>query len=421
MYSVLFSLVNAAIVKRELIVPECDPSLPDSECYNADLGFASSGRKATLTWFQTDAVSCVKEMPEGPAFTINPMILGITPEEWKAKYKNAIPEDRPWCGKQLKLVINGKTFQGPIIESCDPVGQTLPSGEISKCGHSDAISLYGQAGRDFLRQNAGGEFYQGELQWEIVDRQTKTTLPDPEIPVAEQPLPTEPRLPPVEETTPRRPRTTSSPQAEPKTTEAKTEPPKPTGRDEPRAEPRKSEGKSVPDEIRSTRGKSSALSWFEEYKVQCTRTIPSGPAFSINPLMLGITEEQWVKLYRFASPSTIPWCGLNLKITVKGKVIEGPIIDTCDPVGYRSSNGKISGKCEFSDYILVHGSRGKEFLNSVSGGEFLTETYQWEIIDHNALSSLSSFSLLSGEIVSNSATTAGMSFVSLALMMFALL
>jgi hypothetical protein len=103
---------------------------------------------------------------------INPLLLGFTEEDWIQKYAGTSPSNIPWCGKTMTVTVNGTSFKGIIIDTCDPVGNTFSdpnTGAIigGKCGYTDVIDLYGQAGLDFLQSNVGDNFYQGSLSWQI--------------------------------------------------------------------------------------------------------------------------------------------------------------------------------------------------------------------------------------------------------------
>lgn len=95
-----------------------------------------SGRWATLTHYSNYTSDCVEEQPEF-AVTINPMFT------------------QDWCGKTMTLVVNGKIFIGTIVDVCD------------NCMFNDSISLYGDAGKEFLEDAVGNCFFAGNVDWII--------------------------------------------------------------------------------------------------------------------------------------------------------------------------------------------------------------------------------------------------------------
>jgi archaellum component FlaF (FlaF/FlaG flagellin family) len=127
----------------------------------------TSGDSAVLTYFTDTTTQCYGEnIPEGNALAINPLLLGFTAEQWTASYANADPSTIPWCGKTLTLTVNGATFTGIVIDTCDPVGSQFPdpnTGEIigGRCDYEQLIDLYGEPGRQFLMSNVGDDFFDG--------------------------------------------------------------------------------------------------------------------------------------------------------------------------------------------------------------------------------------------------------------------
>jgi hypothetical protein len=124
----------------------------------------------------TDTVfQCITGQPSENALAINPLLLGFTEEDWNNLYKDADPEAIPWCGKNLTVTVNGESFTGTIIDTCDPVGNQFPdpnTGEIigGKCDFVNAIDLFGQPGLDFLNKLNGDNFFDGtngNLTWTL--------------------------------------------------------------------------------------------------------------------------------------------------------------------------------------------------------------------------------------------------------------
>lgn len=132
-----------------------------------------SGNKATVTYFTDTVFQCITGQPIGNSLAVNPLLLGFTVDEWTNIYANANASIIPWCNKQLTLTVNGKSFTGTIIDTCDPVGNPFidpNSGEIigGKCGYDNVIDLHGDAGLNFLKNITNGDdFYQGALTWAI--------------------------------------------------------------------------------------------------------------------------------------------------------------------------------------------------------------------------------------------------------------
>lgn len=134
----------------------------------------SNGNKATVTYFTDTVFQCISGQPTGNSLAINPLLLGFTEADWTNKFANAENTQIPWCGKQITLTINGKSFTGTIIDTCNPTSggefRDPNTGQIigGKCGYSDVIDLYGDAGLEYLKSINGDDFYQGSLSWEIV-------------------------------------------------------------------------------------------------------------------------------------------------------------------------------------------------------------------------------------------------------------
>lgn len=133
-----------------------------------------SGKRATLTYFTDSTTQCYgSNIPVGNALAVNPLLLGFTTDDWINRFSNVEPNKIPWCGKTMKVTVNGMSFTGTIIDTCDPVGNPFTdpvSGETigGKCGYTNVIDLYGETGRSFLQNAVGDDFYQGDLEWEIV-------------------------------------------------------------------------------------------------------------------------------------------------------------------------------------------------------------------------------------------------------------
>lgn len=133
-----------------------------------------SGKRATLTYFTDSTTQCYgSNIPVGNAMAVNPLLLGFTTDDWINRFSNVEPNKIPWCGKTMKVTVNGRSFTGTIIDTCsitdtsftDPVtGETIGG----KCGYTNVIDLYGETGRSFLQNAVGDDFYQGDLEWEII-------------------------------------------------------------------------------------------------------------------------------------------------------------------------------------------------------------------------------------------------------------
>lgn len=107
---------------------------------------------------------------------MNPLLLGFTEADWTNLYANADASLIPWCGKTITLTVNGQTFVGTIIDTCDPTGNTFidPNTGLSigiKCDYTNDIDLYGQPGLDFLNNvTNGNDFFDGsngDLTWTL--------------------------------------------------------------------------------------------------------------------------------------------------------------------------------------------------------------------------------------------------------------
>jgi hypothetical protein len=78
-----------------------------------------SGTSAVLTYFTDTVFQCITGQPSGNAMAINPLLLGFTAADWTNLYVNADPSAIPWCGKTMTITVNGKSFTGKIIDTCD--------------------------------------------------------------------------------------------------------------------------------------------------------------------------------------------------------------------------------------------------------------------------------------------------------------
>lgn len=130
------------------------------------------GNSATLTYFTDSVFQCTTQAPEY-ALAVNPLLLGFTVDDWIKRFSNVDSSRIPWCGKRMRLTVNGSNFTGVIIDTCDPVGNTFPdpvTGEMigGKCDYDDVIDLYGEVGRSFLQGAVGDDFYKGDLEWELL-------------------------------------------------------------------------------------------------------------------------------------------------------------------------------------------------------------------------------------------------------------
>jgi hypothetical protein len=78
-----------------------------------------TGTSAVLTYFTDTVFQCITGQPSGNAMAINPLLLGFTVSDWTNLYVNADPSAIPWCGKTMTITVNGKSFTGKIIDTCD--------------------------------------------------------------------------------------------------------------------------------------------------------------------------------------------------------------------------------------------------------------------------------------------------------------
>lgn len=130
------------------------------------------GNSGTLTYFTDSTFQCTTQAPEY-ALAVNPLLLGFTVDDWTKHFSNVDSHRIPWCGKAMKITVNGLSFTGVIVDTCDPVGNPFPdpvTGEMigGKCDYNDVIDLYGEVGRNFLQNAVGDDFYRGDLRWELL-------------------------------------------------------------------------------------------------------------------------------------------------------------------------------------------------------------------------------------------------------------
>lgn len=134
----------------------------------------TSGRTATLTYFTDTVTQCYGgNIPSGNGLAINPLLLGFTLNDWNTKYANADPNIIPWCGKMMNVTVNGKTYVGRVIDTCNPGNEGAfidPNTGLvigGKCDYTNVIDLYSTAGLNFLQNTVGDDFYQGNVDWII--------------------------------------------------------------------------------------------------------------------------------------------------------------------------------------------------------------------------------------------------------------
>jgi len=133
----------------------------------------TSGDSAVITYFTDTVFQCISGQPSGNALAVNPLLLGFTESDWNNLYVDADSSVIPWCGKTITIIVNGQSFSGEIIDTCDPTGNQFTdpnTGELigGRCDYNNALDLYGQPGLDFLNKiTNGNDFYDGNLTWTI--------------------------------------------------------------------------------------------------------------------------------------------------------------------------------------------------------------------------------------------------------------
>lgn len=134
-----------------------------------------SGAEATLTYFTDTVTQCYgSNTPRGNGIAVNPLLLGFTLDDWNTKFAGTPnPNTIPWCGKRMNVTVNGETYSGTIIDTCNPSdnGAFLdPNTGLligGKCDYINVIDLYGNNGLRFLQNAVGDDFYQGAVDWII--------------------------------------------------------------------------------------------------------------------------------------------------------------------------------------------------------------------------------------------------------------
>lgn len=134
----------------------------------------TTGKTATLTYFTDTVTQCYGgNIPPGNGLAINPLLLGFTLNDWNTKYANADPNIIPWCGKMMNVTVNGRTYVGRVIDTCNPGDDGAfidPNTGLvigGKCDYVNVIDLYSTAGLNFLQNTVGDDFYQGNVEWVI--------------------------------------------------------------------------------------------------------------------------------------------------------------------------------------------------------------------------------------------------------------
>lgn len=127
----------------------------------------TSGNRATLTYFDDQQLQCGTYSSNDLIVAINPKLLGVTDDQWLSLYANADPKDIPWCNRKLKIILNFVEYTFTIGDTCDPVGPTPQTPFAGgKCDYDDVIDFWN--GNNFLVSLYGDNFYQGDVQWELI-------------------------------------------------------------------------------------------------------------------------------------------------------------------------------------------------------------------------------------------------------------
>jgi hypothetical protein len=153
------------------VEPEETPDVPTPD----DSGVIpiTSGNVATITTFDDTVFECQEGPITEPALAVNPLLLGFTAEDYQQINNNG--ETPPWCGMTVSLTVNGKTFVGRVIDTCNPDSDAegFPdpvTGEQigTPCDYDDVLDIYdNEAGRAFLDDAIGDDFFQGPVIWSI--------------------------------------------------------------------------------------------------------------------------------------------------------------------------------------------------------------------------------------------------------------
>ena len=71
-----------------------------------------SGNRATLTWFNDGQVQCFKfeNMPSGPRFAVNPILLGFTAQDFFSRYSKFLGAER-----RFELQFEVKQYKEPLL------------------------------------------------------------------------------------------------------------------------------------------------------------------------------------------------------------------------------------------------------------------------------------------------------------------
>jgi len=128
---------------------------------------------------------------------------------------------------------------------------------------------------------------------------------------------------------------------------------------------------------KSVSGTRATLTQFTDTQLQCGNYQLGEAVAAINPRLLGVTDDDWLKLYSNADPSNIPWCNKKLTLTINGVVYTYTIGDTCDPVGPTAQNPNAGGKCDYDDVIDLW--YGQNFLKNIYRDDFYQGNVEWKI------------------------------------------
>jgi hypothetical protein len=127
-----------------------------------------------------------------------------------------------------------------------------------------------------------------------------------------------------------------------------------------------------------TSGNRATLTRYNDIVMQCGTYVQGELIAAVNPLLLGITEREWLDFYANADPSNVPWCNRQMVLTIRNVEYTFTIGDTCDPVGPTPTTPFAGKKCDYTDVIDIW--NGEEFLTTLFGDDFYQGEVEWRIL-----------------------------------------
>ncbi|CAF0802334.1 unnamed protein product [Didymodactylos carnosus] len=137
---------------------------------------SNAGDKVTLTNFEDDqTLQCGNHYDRSKVVAVNPRLFGVSDSDWINKYKDAEPNSIPWCGKQIRLTVNGGKYNKvfTIADTCQPCAGKKCDG-APKCDYDNVIDFATEQNvREILKaitgENDDGLVNTNKVSWQILN------------------------------------------------------------------------------------------------------------------------------------------------------------------------------------------------------------------------------------------------------------